>query len=102
MLTDTWGRTSGSTTSAGFTKRSANAPDKLKTVEQGAATTVWAATSPQLDGKGGVYCEDVDIASPTDKGAGAASGVASWATDRDTADRLWAASERWTGAPFTV
>lgn len=42
------------------------------------------------------------IASPTDKGAGAASGVASWATDRDTADRLWAVSERWTGAPFTL
>jgi hypothetical protein len=74
----------------------------VKTVEQGAATTVWAATSPQLDGKSGVYCEDVDIASPTDKGAGAASGVASWAADRDTADRLWAVSERWTGAPFTL
>jgi hypothetical protein len=64
-----------------------NVSDKLKTVEQGAATTVWAATSPLRDGKGGVYCEDVDIASPTDKGAGAASGVASSATDRDTADR---------------
>ena len=34
----------------------------LKTTEQGAATSVWCATSPQLDGMGGVYCEDVDIA----------------------------------------
>ena len=32
--------------------------------EQGAATQVWAATSPQLDGMGGVYCEDCDIAEP--------------------------------------
>src|SRR5262249_26485693 len=37
-------------------------PDGLKNAEQGAATSVWCATSPQLDGMGGVYCEDVDIA----------------------------------------
>ena len=36
----------------------------FKTAEQGAATSVWCATSPQLDGMGGVYCEDVDIAEP--------------------------------------
>ncbi len=35
----------------------------MKTVEQGAATTIWCATSSQLDGKGGVYCENCDIAS---------------------------------------
>ncbi len=34
----------------------------LKTVEQGAATTVWCATSSQLNDIGGVYCEDADIA----------------------------------------
>src|SRR6267378_6328383 len=34
----------------------------LKTVEQGAATSVWCATSPQLDGMGGVYCENSDVA----------------------------------------
>jgi hypothetical protein len=33
-----------------------------KTVEQGAATGVWCATSPRLDGMGGVYCEDCDVA----------------------------------------
>ena len=33
----------------------------LKTVEQGAATSVWCATSPQLDGMGGVYCQNSDI-----------------------------------------
>jgi NAD(P)-dependent dehydrogenase (short-subunit alcohol dehydrogenase family) len=35
---------------------------ELKTPEQGAATSVWCATSPQLEGKGGVYCMDADIA----------------------------------------
>ncbi len=34
----------------------------FKTVPQGAATSVWCATSGQLDGMGGVYCEDCDIA----------------------------------------
>jgi NAD(P)-dependent dehydrogenase (short-subunit alcohol dehydrogenase family) len=37
-------------------------PERLKNVEQGAATTVWCAVSPQLNNKGGVYCEDCDIA----------------------------------------
>ncbi|PWF65508.1 oxidoreductase, partial [Vibrio sp. T9] len=33
----------------------------FKSVPQGAATSVWCATSPQLDGMGGVYCEDVEV-----------------------------------------
>jgi NAD(P)-dependent dehydrogenase (short-subunit alcohol dehydrogenase family) len=36
--------------------------NNLKTVEQGAATSVWCATSPRLDGMGGVYCQNCDIA----------------------------------------
>lgn len=32
-----------------------------KTVEEGAATTVWCALSAQLDNLGGVYCADCDI-----------------------------------------
>jgi hypothetical protein len=34
----------------------------LKTIPQGAATTVWCATSPLLDHIGGIYCEDGDVA----------------------------------------
>ena len=34
----------------------------FKTIEQGAATSVWCAASPQLAGMGGVYCQDVDVA----------------------------------------
>ena len=34
---------------------------RFKTLEQGAATSVWAATSPQLAGIGGVYCDVADV-----------------------------------------
>lgn len=37
-------------------------PGGFKTPEAGAATQVWAATSPQLDGLGGLYLEDCDVA----------------------------------------
>ena len=40
---------------------------------------MWAATSPQLDGLGGVYCEDCDIA--VDSEGRFRVGVAEWATD---------------------
>jgi NAD(P)-dependent dehydrogenase (short-subunit alcohol dehydrogenase family) len=69
----------------------------FKTIEQGAATTVWAATSPQLVGLGGLYCEDCDVARavpPEDKSP---AGVRPWAVDHDAAGRLWALSERLTG-----
>ena len=67
----------------------------FKTPEQGAATTVWAATSPQLAGMGGVFCEDVDIAVPWIDGAN--HGVRAWATDPEQAARLWALSAELTG-----
>jgi NAD(P)-dependent dehydrogenase (short-subunit alcohol dehydrogenase family) len=72
----------------------------LKTVEQGASTSVWCATSPQLAGKGGVYCEDTDIAQavPADHAGG--TGVRPWAMDADLAERLWQKSEQWTGVRF--
>jgi len=75
-------------------------PDpRFKTPEQGAATTVWAATSPQLDGMGGVYLEDVDIASPTvpDSPTARIAGVNAHAIDRADAARLWVVSAQLTG-----
>ena len=64
----------------------------LKTVEQGAATTVWCATSPLLDGRGGVYCENCDIAEvTTDRN----TGVRPYAIDPELAARLWAWTERY-------
>lgn len=68
----------------------------MKTVEQGAATSLWCATSPSLEGLGGVYCEDCDIAVVNDNELGR-KGVAPWAMDDEAAERLWALSEDWTG-----
>mgnify|MGYP003591097941 FL=1 len=75
---------------------------QLKTVEQGASTSVWCATSPRLAGKGGVYCENNDIASivtnpaPMGPTSGADSkgnyGVMPHAVDPEAAKRLWALS----------
>lgn len=64
-----------------------------KTVEQGAATTIWCATSEQLNGVGGVYCEDVDIALLATSDSHTKYGVMPWATDPALADRLWKLSE---------
>ena len=71
-------------------------PGSFKTPEQGAATQVWAATSPQLDGMGGVYLEDCDIAEPAVDGD-VSGGVKSWATDPEQAARLWELSAELTG-----
>ncbi|MFD5113501.1 SDR family NAD(P)-dependent oxidoreductase [Streptomyces sp. NPDC058391] len=68
-----------------------------KTPEEGAATQVWAATSPQLAGMGGVYCEDCDIAEPAAEGTVLGSGVSAWAADPDRAARLWKLSAELTG-----
>lgn len=70
--------------------------DSFKTPEQGAATQVWAATSPQLAGKGGVYCEDCDIAEPAGEGE-FKGGVRTYATDPEQAARLWTLSAELTG-----
>ncbi|HEX6736990.1 MAG TPA: oxidoreductase, partial [Vicinamibacteria bacterium] len=70
----------------------------LKNPEQGAATSVWCATSRQLDGMGGVYCEDVDIAVAAAADGAEKRGVRPWAMDPDLAERLWLLSEEWTGA----
>ncbi|MGP1281832.1 MAG: oxidoreductase [Parasphingopyxis sp.] len=68
----------------------------FKTPEQGCSTTLWAATSPRLDGKPGVYCEDCDIAAPTDPENPLARyrGVDAHACDDENAERLWGISER--------
>ncbi len=71
----------------------------LKSVEQGAATSVWAATSPTLSGRGGIYLEDCHIAEPATPGG--EGGVESYAIDHAAADRLWALSEELVRQPFT-
>jgi NAD(P)-dependent dehydrogenase (short-subunit alcohol dehydrogenase family) len=79
---------------------------QLKTIEQGAATQVWCAASPKLDGVGGVYCENVEVAriAPPDERSGWKSddstrkvGVMPHAIDAVSANRLWALSEEMIG-----
>lgn len=69
----------------------------FKTPEQGAATSVWAATSPQLAGMGGLYCEDCDVAILDDSTQPAEHGVRPYAIDPLQAERLWQASAALTG-----
>lgn len=69
----------------------------FKTPEQGAATATWCATAPALDGLGGVYCEDCDIAEAYPADDPRPSGVRPWAMDDEAAARLWARSVQLTG-----
>lgn len=74
----------------------------LKTIPQGAATSVWCATSPALEEVGGVYCEDADIARLVDGPSGSEGGVMPYSLDETNAKRLWALSEQLTGITFDV
>jgi NAD(P)-dependent dehydrogenase (short-subunit alcohol dehydrogenase family) len=86
---------------------------QLKTVEQGAATSVWCATNPKLEGVGGVYCENSNVSHVLGRDTAAsggwdtikmserpagALGVYPYAVDPEAAERLWVLSEKLTGA----
>lgn len=58
------------------------APIALKTIPQGAATQVYVATNPALDGVSGEYFSNCNVARPRRDG-----------TDDDTAERLWNVTE---------
>jgi NAD(P)-dependent dehydrogenase (short-subunit alcohol dehydrogenase family) len=62
-------------------------PIACKTSEQGAATQVWAAASPDLEGKGALYLEDIVISKPNQPGT--TSGYSAAAFDADQAAKLW-------------
>jgi NAD(P)-dependent dehydrogenase (short-subunit alcohol dehydrogenase family) len=84
-----------------------NVAAKLKTIEQGAATTVWCATSPQLNTIGGVYCENADVAE-LDLGniehkydePWTLRGVQPYSLNETNAKRLWKLSEEMTDITF--
>ncbi|MFG1755468.1 SDR family NAD(P)-dependent oxidoreductase [Streptosporangium sandarakinum] len=81
----------------GWMNREGHQADGFKTPAQGAATAVWAATSPLLDEYGGAYCQDCDIAEPATTDDMLIGGVKPWAVDPDSASRLWALSSELTG-----
>lgn len=71
-----------------------------KSVAAGAATTVYAASAPELEGRGGVYLEDCHVAG-VDDSKGSNEGVKSYALDAEAARALWAASEAMVGERFS-
>jgi hypothetical protein len=69
-------------------------PDRRKTPEQGAATSVLLATSPLLEGVGGRYFDDCNEAELLSERPGRGlGGVAPYALDPANAERLWEVSE---------
>ena len=69
----------------------------FKTPSQGASTTLWCATSNQLNDIGGVFCEDCDIAKrkkDVDESMQRYFGVADWAIDVDEASKLWELTDK--------
>lgn len=70
---------------------------RLKSIPQGAATTIWCATSPLLEHIGGVYCEDADIAPLASEESIGIYGVQPYSLDETNAKKLWDLSEQMTG-----
>jgi NAD(P)-dependent dehydrogenase (short-subunit alcohol dehydrogenase family) len=70
--------------------------ERFKSTEQGAATSVWAAVGPELEGVGGLYLEHCAQALPWTQ-ENPFEGVMPYAVDPEAADRLWALSEETTG-----
>jgi NAD(P)-dependent dehydrogenase (short-subunit alcohol dehydrogenase family) len=74
---------------AGWIDEDGNGIDPtFKSPQQGAATQVWAATSPKLAGLGGLYLEDCDVAAPNNT-AEKGWGVRDYAVNPVSAERLW-------------
>jgi NAD(P)-dependent dehydrogenase (short-subunit alcohol dehydrogenase family) len=80
----------------------------FKPVEAGAATSVWAATAAELEGRGGLYLEDCHVAeeqpAPAAGEAGnptLAGGYLGYARDPSSAARLWSLSEELLGESFS-
>jgi NAD(P)-dependent dehydrogenase (short-subunit alcohol dehydrogenase family) len=66
----------------------------FKSPTQGCTTTLWAATSESLADRGGVYCEDCDVANVADADSQRFMGVAPWACNDESALRLWDLTEQ--------
>ena len=73
-----------------------------KSIEQGAATSVWAATAPELEDKGGLYLENCAEALPFSRDLPRGTGVMPHALDPEAARKLWDLSEEWVRNPQTA
>ena len=77
--------------------RANDAGEGFKPIEAGAATSVWAATAPELDERGGIYLSNCGIAPKLGEGD---AGYAPHAVDTTAAERLWEVSEKTLGVSF--
>ena len=80
----------------GWMDEAGNINERFKSTEQGAATSVWAAVGPELEGVGGLYLENCAQAAPFDAQA-PFEGVMPHAVDPEAAERLWALSQSTVG-----
>jgi NAD(P)-dependent dehydrogenase (short-subunit alcohol dehydrogenase family) len=70
----------------------------MKSPEQGAATTVWAAVAKVWEGKGGKYLDDCQVSQPVPEGYELLdSGYEKWAYDEEKEGKLWKMSNEWVG-----
>ena len=82
----------------GWLDEADNVTSRLKTPEQGAATSVWAAVGHELDGVGGRYLENCQEAAPLDPGVPfLGHGYLPYALDPEHAERLWTVSQELVG-----
>ncbi|MFY8048591.1 MAG: oxidoreductase [Erythrobacter sp.] len=84
----------------GWYDEAGNLNAMFKTPAEGAATSVWCATSPLLEGMGGVYCEDCNIGAMAGDPPPRASGVWPHIRDEALAVALWDASEAMSAVTF--
>jgi NAD(P)-dependent dehydrogenase (short-subunit alcohol dehydrogenase family) len=77
-------------------------PFKLKSIPQGAATSVWAGVVAPAEDVGGKYCEDCHVATllPAEDMSPISAGVRAYALDPERAKKLWAQSEEMVGEKF--
>ena len=65
---------------------------RVKSTEQGAATSVWAAVGSELDGKGGLYLEDCSFSVQKDNAKDVYTsvfGFLPYAVNPDSVNKLW-------------
>lgn len=72
-----------------------------KAMNKGAVTPLWCAVNDELNGIGGVYCEDCNIAIAVSEST-SPYGVLPWAIDEEKASQLWKLSEELTGITFPI
>ncbi len=80
-------------------ERSSAGMPSWKTPQQGAATQCWAATAPELAGRGALYLEDCQLSGTTPPPG--SMGAEGWALDAEAAQQLWSVSEETLGEKFS-